>query len=312
MTEFDSRTHFWREAFTFRGAATLRVLGACAIFVAWSALFSYIHWKDGLPDLDIDVGPYEVAGGVLGVLMVLRTNAGYERWWEGRKLWGGINNQLRNLAIIGLAYGKDDAAWRDRLVRRAAAFAHVCRRSLRGERDMPEVADLLGTDEAFRLSTSKHMPTALSRLIADDLRYGLEGFAFQQAESQRGLLIDHIGACERIAQTPLPAAYSIEIRHFIVLLLLTLPFALFNKIGKDKVLWLVPLVEFLAAYPVLVLDEIGSELQHPFSKRRVNHLPLDEVTRAIEENLLANLDSASETTRVDVSGHRPTKSKSVD
>ena len=100
--------------------------------------------------MSIEVGPHEVAGALLGLLLVLRTNAGYERWWEARKLWGGIVNQSRNLAMAALAYGPDDPAWREQIVRWTAAFAHVARASLRGERDVPELVALLGREEAGR------------------------------------------------------------------------------------------------------------------------------------------------------------------
>src|SRR3954454_12305781 len=93
--------------------------------------------------LALEEAPYEVAGAALGLLLVFRTNAGYERWWEGRKLWGGIVNQSRSLALTALAHGPDDLDWRSRLVRWTAAFGHVSRRSLRRETDLPELIHLI-------------------------------------------------------------------------------------------------------------------------------------------------------------------------
>jgi putative membrane protein len=111
-------------------------------------------------------------------------------------------------------------------------------------------------------------------------------FAFLQADKERAMLIDHIGACERILKTPLPGAYAIKIRRFIVLFLVTLPFALLHKLDHA---WLDPLVTMLVAYPLVSLDQIGVELQNPFSPRRLSHLPLDDISRAIEWNVLALL-----------------------
>ena len=88
----------------------------------------------------------------------------------------------------------------------------------------------------------------------------MSGFAFHQAERERATLIDHIGACERILKTPLPRAYSIKIRRFMVLFLVTLTFALLPKFQSD---WLVPPFLMLVAYPVLAVDLIGVELQNP-------------------------------------------------
>ena len=109
----------------------------------------------------IVISPFEVGGAVLSVLIVLRTNTGYDRWWEARKLWGGIVNQSRNLATAGLAYGPTDPAWRSSLVRWTIAFAHATRRNLRGEREIPEIAALVGVEAATKVAESRHMALAV-------------------------------------------------------------------------------------------------------------------------------------------------------
>ena len=223
---------------------------------------------------------------------MLRTNAGYERWWEARKLWGGIVNQTRNLAIQAISYGPDDPRWRGDVVRWTIAFAHASRRSLRGERDLPEIVSLLGEERADRIAGSAHMPNAVARAVGGLLREAhdggrMNGFAFHQAERERALLIDHIGACERILKTPLPAVYSIKIRRFLVLFLVTLTFALLHKFQSD---WLVPPFLMLVAYPVLAVDQLGAELQNPFATQNLGHLPLDDICKTIEGNLLGLLE----------------------
>lgn len=279
---------FWREAFTWTGSATPRVLPRVAMFGLISALIC----AGAGPTLAIPVGPHEVAGAVLGLFLVLRTNAGYDRWWEARRLWGGIVNQTRNLAIQALSYGPDDPRWREATVRWTIAFAHAARRNLRGERSIPEVAALLGEADAARIARAAHMPSAAAREIGRLLRTAhargaMSGFAFQQAEAQRVLLIDHIGACERILKTPLAKAYSIKIRRFIVLFLVTLNFAMLHKFESD---WLVPPFLMLVAYPMLAADLIGIELENPFSVINLGHLPLDEISATIETNLLGLLE----------------------
>jgi ion channel-forming bestrophin family protein len=129
----------------------------------------------------------------------------------------------------------------------------------------------------------------VSQTIAGQLRRardqnGMDPFAFLQIDRDRATLIDHYGGCERILSTPLPLAYSIHIRRFIFLYLATMPFALLNVVP-----YLTPLIMFLVSYPILSLDQIGVELENPFSPRRMGHLPLDEITAKIEKNLLALL-----------------------
>ena len=126
------KREFWTEVFALRGSVTpfvqIRVLifGLCATAI-WAAM-TLIGVEIGL-----GIAPYEVVGVVLALLLVLRTNAGYDRWYEGRKLWGGIVNQSRNLAIIGLEHGPSDPQWREQFTRWIAAFCHASRHSLRGE-----------------------------------------------------------------------------------------------------------------------------------------------------------------------------------
>ena len=285
----------WTEAFSWQGAASWRVLPATIAF-GFFATFIYLLYRYRYPNLTIEVGPHEVAGVLLGLLLVFRTNAGYERWWEGRKLWGGIVNQARNLALLGLAHGPADPHWREQFIRWIAAFAWTAKARLRGETVVPELVPLLGEKETARVQAAEHMPLCAALRIDELLRQacqgenGLDRFAFLQAESERAGLIDHLGGCERIRGTPLASAYSVTIRRFILFYLATLPFALLHKFDAE---WLAPVVTVLVAHPVLVLDQLGIELQQPFAIRSINHLPLDVICRNIEKNLLALLQQTS-------------------
>lgn len=282
---------FFEHAVGVDGSAAPLVFGRVAAFGAWAFMLSLINYSDHLPDVHISVAPYEVAGAALGLLMVMRTNGGYDRWWEGRKLWGAIVNGTRSLAISAAAYGPEDPVWRARVGRRIATFAHVCRRSLRGQRTLPEVAALLGQAEADRLAACEHMPTAAALDLAREFREALPDFAFLQSDTLRVQLIDNLGGCERIAKSPLPLAYAIEVRRFIFLFLLTLPLVLLGQLPHNsQILWAVPLLTLLVAYPFVAIDKIGHELQHPFDIHRLNHLPLDDITATIERNVLAVLD----------------------
>jgi putative membrane protein len=285
---------FWQEAFALRGSITLHVVPNVLAFGLVAAVICGLSWlMERLFHMQIGlaVAPYEIAGAVLGLLLVLRTNAGYDRWWEARKLWGGIVNQSRNLVISGICYGPNNTEWRDRLARWAAVFPHIARCSLRAERPSSEVTLLVGTKEADRIASVDHMPSFVALTLGDILRsacdqFEMNRFAFMQVDRERALLIDHIGACERILKTPLPHVYSIKIRRFIALFLLTLPFALLHRTNGD---WLVPFITMLVAYPLISLDQIGIELQNPFSASNLGHLPLDEISTNIQRNLLGIL-----------------------
>jgi predicted membrane chloride channel (bestrophin family)/carbonic anhydrase len=288
------RRGFWREAFALQGSITPHVLPNVLVFGLIAAAICQVAWLSKWlyqVSIGLEVAPFELAGAALGLLLIMRTSAGYDRWWEARKLWGGIVNQSRNLVINALSYGPPNPAWREQLVRWAAAYPHVARCSLRGEPPSPRVAALVGPQEAAQIAASGHMPSFVALRLAHLLQeachtFHWDRFAFLQVDRERATLLDHVGACERILKTPLPLVFAIKIRRFIALFLLVLPFALLHRMDSD---WLVPLVTMLVAYPLLALDQIGVELQNPFARANLGHLPLNDISAAIEQNLMGLL-----------------------
>lgn len=285
-----NRHDFWIEVFAVQGSVTPYVVRRIAFFGVF-ATFVWLGSQRLAVETGLGVAPYEIVGAVLALLLVHRTNAGYDRWYESRKLWGGIVNQSRNLATIGLAYGPADPQWRKEFVSWTAAFSHACRHSLRGERKFDDLQKLIGDDAAAKLAEARHMPSYVAARLAALLRQAttsgeLDRFAFLQAERERALLIDHVGACERILNTPLAQVFSIKIRRFLFLYLIALPIGIVDKSGA-----LTPFLTMMVAYPLLSLDQIGVELQNPFPIERLGSLPLTQICRNIEDNVFAQLES---------------------
>ena len=263
MVLFTKPGDFWRDASSLVGSATPHVFRRVIVFGLFAALVVAVDIASGhSPELEIEVAPYEVAGAALGLILVLRTNAGYERWWEARKLWGGIVNRCRHLAVVAAAYGPRDDAWRRSVIRLAAALPHAVRRNLQGDGDATDVERLLAPEVARQVVAARNRPLALGRALTD-----------------------YFGGCERILKAPIPRGYTILMRRFIILFLGAIPFALVMKL-----VWLTPVVTMFIAYPILSLDKIGDELQNPFSTRNLNHLPLDDICRTIEDDLLEMIE----------------------
>ena len=295
---------FWVGALTIRGSALPRVLSDIIKF-GFLALLIVLIATVAKTKFDVVLAiPFSVlsaAGAVLGLLLVLRTNAGYDRWWEARKLWGGIVNQSRNLGVIASSYGPPSGEWRNQFIRWTAVMPHVIRCSLRDDSSMTEVSRLVGRANAKRVSEASHMPTFVATIIAQMLsegrREGMSRYAFLQAEQQRSMVIDYLGGCERIRNTPLARASAIQVRQFILMFLFALPFALMGEFADATTfaiggldfnhgIYLIPLFVMLLALPMLSLDRIGMELQNPFDTRRIDHLPLDAICHTIERNLM--------------------------
>lgn len=274
---------FLGTALAWQGSVTPRVLPRFAIAALYALAICYI--EPFFPGFSLSITPFEYSGAVLALLLVLRVNAGHDRWWEARKIWGAIVNQSRNLALVTYGYGDKADETRLTLLKWIAAWPHVMRESLRNERNLKEVSGLLGETEASKIREAENMSMYVAIKIIFFLqlikKQGMDSFAFLRAETERSQLIDAIGACERIRNTRMPFVLAIKTRRFILLFLLLLPFALVDRIG-----WLTPLVVALASYPLFSLDEIGAELQNPFSPRNLSHLPLDQICRAISNNVM--------------------------
>jgi putative membrane protein len=290
------REGFWKEALSIQNSATPLVAQQVAIFGIIAATICAFSLKmEALCKvrLALVITPHEIAGAALGLLLVFRTNASYDRWWEARKLWGGLVDRCRNLSINAMAYGPNDLGWRKDVVNLVAAYPQVVRHTLRHEQPAENLKSLLGEERLAKLMTSDHMPSFIALMLGDLLqtardRFGMDGFAFLQIDRERVLLIDNFGGCERILNTPTPKVYSIVVRRLIFVFLITLPFALLHQLGSE---WLVPAITMLVAYPLLSLDQIGVELENPFRATNLSALPIIDMSTLIDRNVHAILDT---------------------
>lgn len=290
----EEHQNFLRGALAWRGSVTPRVLLGSFVTSLYALGLAWIdaHYYD-LPVFEVT--PFEYTGAVLGLVLVFRTSAGHDRWWEARKLWGAIVNQSRNLLIMTWNYGVEDKQWCKEMSKWIIVFSFATKESLRQQKKFEDVLDLLSDSEITELQNAQHMPIFVSNKIAALLRQArknnmFDGFVFNGFENQRAALIDSIGGCERILKTPMPLVYVNKSKQFIFLFLLLLPFSLIEHVG----LMSAPIV-LLIAYPLLSIDRIGRELQAPFSTQSLSHLPLETICGGIKSNgvALAGTDVSS-------------------
>jgi putative membrane protein len=284
---------FWRTAFAITGSVTPRVTKRVICIFIYACVVVAIHTQ--FTALQLAVDPFEYAGVVLGVLMVFRVNAGYDRWWEGRKLWGSIVNQSRNIAIlVDSTRSVSSPQWRKQLLKKIAATPFLIKSQLRGERSFDEVKDLIDIREMAKLEPRVFRAVAISQSIAQDLRKGqalgyVDNFVYLKMEEQRGQIIDSLGACERILKTPVPFAMAVNTRRFIVMFVGLFPFGIVATSPEFT-----PFVTALIAYAFFTLDQIGVEMQNPFSLSQLSHLPLTDICQSISECVLEIAESADD------------------
>lgn len=280
MIEYDP--HRWRSHFfDLRGSLVCEIayrVGLCGLTaIAVSIAFHY-HEDVAIPDK-----PHTLIAPALALLLVFRTNTANDRYWEGRRIWGGIVNTARNLRRKAAVLFPDDPATVQRIVEWTIAWFWSAREHLAGGKTLG-AATRLTADEQARALAASHVPTfvagQLSAIIADARRRNAIGDIQQQMlDADVQTFIDHIGACERIDQTPLPYAYAVHLRRALVLYCLTLPFALVSTFGE----WTV-VASLIVSYVLIGIEEIGTEIEGPFGRRH-NDLPLDRLCQRLEANL---------------------------
>ncbi|MEG4234117.1 bestrophin family ion channel [Microcoleus sp. Pol11C3] len=225
---------------------------------------------------------------VLGLLLVFRTNTAYERFWEGRRMWGTLNNNIRNLArqIWVAIEEKDpqDIAFKKSALRLLPAFAVTLKLHLRQESVNSELELLTSPSQYQKLKSMNNPPLEIAFWIEDYLhkQYERNCIDVYQLTGMKELInsmIDVLGGCERILKTPIPLAYAIHLKQLLLVYCLALPF----QMVKDLT-WGTGLAVALISFTLFGIEEIGIEIENPFG-HDVNDLPLDNICAAMQRNI---------------------------
>jgi putative membrane protein len=214
------------------------------------------------------------------MLLVFRTNTAYDRWWEGRKLWGALVNVSRNLAVKMAAWLRpEDVGDRAHYARLIGTFATEMRHHLLRERTRLAL-DEQPHPELATLDRERHVPAQVVLLMhqrtADLVREGrLTQEQLILLSNDINQFLDICGACERIKNTPIPWSYTTFIKKFIVIYTITLPLGFALSMG-----WLaIPIVMFMF-YVLASLELIAEEIEDPFG-RDTNDLPMQKLAENI-------------------------------
>jgi len=235
-----------------------------------------------------------LVGPSLGLLLVFRTNAAYDRFWEARKAWGLVTSECRAMASLGCTFMTPQQALP--MLSLIAAFPVVMKNYLRGgsekaqQRDVRRLAALLASQEFEALTSVINQPQyVLARLrqLAQESR--VAGVSEKEREmliKSTGVLGDCLSTCERIYNTPIPLAYSRHTSRFLVLYVSTLPLALVGLLG-----WATLPAMATVCWALFGIFEIGNLIEEPFTATLSSPtnlgplLPLTEVCRTIRRDV---------------------------
>jgi len=283
-----------------RGTSLERIWKRLALTVVCAVVVTVLY-ETGIIGATLSTLPFSLIGLALGIFLGFRNNTSYDRFWEGRKLWGRMVNVSRSFTrqiqtLVGPQPGAEvDAAERDavhsELVHRIIGYVHVFRHHLRDEDDLSDVRGHLSEEEIEALKNESNRPAAVSartgaRLRALWDRGWIHPMHLPVLEASLTEMTGIQGGCERIKATPIPASYTILIHRIVATYAFALPFGIVDTVHH----W-TPVVVLLIAYAFYGLDAIGDEIENPFGFDD-NDLPLSTLSRMIEVNLRQRLSES--------------------
>lgn len=272
------KTGVFELLFATKGSVLPRILPR--IFTV-SLLSFLLVWIDifvaSLPHLE--AAPFAVFGIALSLFLGFRNNAAYERWWEGRRLWGQLVADMRALARDCAMFLPHDATRRE-VLHLALDFLHLHRANLRRTKVPDASQNWSGVD----FTPEAHPPcAALNAANLAIAKAAPDGFARKALSERLSSIALSQAGCERIATTPLPYVYSLLVFRTTYLYCLLVPFALLEGAA-----WMTPIFVAIIAYVFFGLAEVTEELAQPFGET-VNGLPLDAICRTVEISIAPHL-----------------------
>lgn len=225
---------------------------------------------------------HSLLGFVLSLLLVFRTNTAYDRWWEGRKLWGKLVNDSRNFMIkICSILDEKDIKTKTQIAKYIKFFPHFLSSHLSKE----STRLVLDKDFADLAKELKHHPPAevvflLTKKLFHLKKEGkISDTEMLFLDAQLSGFLDVCGGCERIKNTPIPYSYSSFIKKFVVFYVLALPVANVVNLG----IFMIPITMFVY-YVLMSLELIAEEIEDPFNNDE-NDIPMESIANNIGRNI---------------------------
>lgn len=231
--------------------------------------------------------PLTLFGSALALFLGFRDNSAYQRWWEGRILWGAMINASRSFAreVISFLPDAEGRGMQRELILRHIAYVNALRCQLRGLPRDEDTARFLvkGEDDPAlqRVNGANGIIDGSAKMLEDAVHNGwIDTIQHTRIESTFVDISNAQGGMERIKNTPLPNQYRFFPTFFTRLFCLLLPIGLVESLGVAT-----PVGSTIAGLMFLAIMTIGDELVDPFANT-VHGLPLNAMCRTIEIDLL--------------------------
>lgn len=304
--------------FAYRNTVLQQIIKRILLTTAFSVGITYLHLKTGLFDGN-DQGfgsslthlPFSFIGLALSIFLGFRNSTSYDRFWEGRKLWGQLVNSTRSLSRHILYNAQTDTAeeavalhdWQRQMHRYVLAYVHALRLHLRDE-GSEALKDYLSETEYADLSRHQNRPNYINARLSQGVA---EAWKKQWINTHHMILFEERlqefsnlqGGCERIKATPIPFLYMVLLHRLVAIYCFTLPLGIVDTVGVYT-----PFVVAIVSYAFMGLDAIGGRIENPFQKEAHN-LPLTQLSESIEIALIEQANEKLGNTLKPQNQHKP-------
>ena len=285
-----SHQHWFYRLFTWHGSVLpqilLRLLLNLAMSLCALALYPWLKMLNS----HLTLPPFSLLGIAVAIFLGFRNNASYSRYIEARKIWGSVMITSRSLVrqTLCAVNGADNAKMAAKYL---IAFAWCLNHSLRATPAKADMQRLLVDEVAdpllARHAMANELLVKIGQFYAKLLRAGeLSEINYRNIDDNLNELSRCLGGCERIANTPVPFAYSLILQRTLYLFCTLLPLALVVDLQ-----WFTPFVSVFISYTFLSWEAVAEEMEHPFGEG-ANNLALNAICTGIERNLLEMTEQA--------------------
>lgn len=275
--------HWLPLIFVWHGSVLAKITSRLLLnFLLSLAVLLLLPWYSSL-GFHLTIAPFSILGVAIAIFLGFRNNACYARYDEARHLWGQLVIAQRSLLREVKIAGGEGMETRD-FARLQTAFAHSLRMTLRRLPQPQTLSRYLSAEDTAKVAASHSPVNRILLMIGEWLakEYRQQRFSDMQFHSMNQRMNDLsvvLAGCERIANTPVPFAYTLILHRTVYLFCIMLPFALVSDLH-----YMTPFVSVLISYTFIALDTLAEELEEPFGLEN-NDLPLDAICNALEIDL---------------------------
>ncbi|MET4140442.1 bestrophin family ion channel [Pedobacter sp. UYP1] len=280
------KENWLRMLFIWKGSVLPQILFRLLLLLFISIVIVYFRGSFFNYKIQLNPGPFTLFGIALAIFFGFRNNVSYDRFWEGRKLWGSLLNTTRSLTRQAqtLVQTEDKEEIND-FVDLLISFTYALKHQLRHTDATNDIAEISGKNLADKLKPAIYKPAMLIKEMGlwvkkHRLKGDFDSILTVSFDQNLSELSNILGGCERIASTPIPYTYKVLLHRTVYIYCFLLPFGFVDSLG-----WMMPVIVSFIAYTFVALEAVADELEDPFGFEP-NDLALNSLCRMIENTLL--------------------------